>query len=200
MKKSTQLRESLANISFKKLIYPLIVGGYSVIIGILFFVALNFLVSQIDNALTPPEESAGFLFDQQSYELVAKKLDISLTALPIAPQIPSQNTTSTAPKEASSTTVTLNKRSLVIAIYNGSGKIGAAATLKKHLEDGGFTIKETGNEQSTKTTVIKIKESKKAYLESIIARLVSFPLSPKETTLPEENTSDVIIIIGQDSL
>ncbi|MGB9706944.1 MAG: LytR C-terminal domain-containing protein [Microgenomates group bacterium] len=100
-----------------------------------------------------------------------------------------------------SPTPKLNRADLKIKILNGSGVPGAAAKAAEFLEKLGWEGIKTGNADSYdyQKTIIKIKESKKNYLEMLDTDLASkYTLEEKTQTLAEDDKFDAIIILGKD--
>ncbi len=104
-------------------------------------------------------------------------------------------------KSASTTTTTFDNASLKIAIYNTSGKTGAAGGLKTALEKTGFIVKTVGNKTtSVPVSLLRVKASSADYVPTLKDSLAKASFTPSDEVLPEADTFDVIIMIGADIL
>jgi len=199
-----KLRAYFKMISLKNFLYPGIFFSYAIGVGVLFFFAAHALTAEVNKAFVPQGEGAGFSFNMEEYNRVALKLNIPLhTEKEEIQKTENTNgtpTTTPAPLTETEPTPALEKNLLSIAIYNGSGKTGAAAQAKQHLITEGFTVLATGNNPATLDSVIKIKERSRDYLPLLEKSLNSIKISPLHETLDEANEFDAIIIIGKDTL
>ncbi|MGB9883045.1 MAG: LytR C-terminal domain-containing protein [Microgenomates group bacterium] len=99
-----------------------------------------------------------------------------------------------------SPTPTIKKEELKIQVLNGSGIPGKASEMKEILKKKGYQEIITGNADNYdyKLTEIQVKRSKSFVAELIKNDLSDYFSTIKITTLAEEKTPDVIIIIGAD--
>src|SRR3989304_684890 len=134
-----KIRASISGVSPRDLIYPGIVLFFFIIVGILFFLATQFIAKNINNAFLGDTET------EPNNTLVANKLGISA--------IPQKNTIST-PSAVSSTTTKKTSvtqvsnvsdiNSLTINILNSTTKKGVASALAQSLESLGYARATTG--------------------------------------------------------
>jgi hypothetical protein len=95
----------------------------------------------------------------------------------------------------------LNRANLKVKILNGTGIPGAAGKAAELLEKLGWEGIKIGNADSFdyEKIVIKIKDSKKDYLEILRADLSSkYALEEKTQTLAEDDKFDAIVILGKE--
>ncbi len=107
-------------------------------------------------------------------------------------------TSQDAPKEATKSAVLLDKSALKIRVENGVGVAGMASKAKAQVESYGYKVSEVGDADKTgyQKTVLKLKASKKDFLD-----LLKKDLSEKydlevSQDLPESKGYDVLLIIG----
>ncbi len=87
-----------------------------------------------------------------------------------------------------------------IKVLNGSGISGEASTVKSLLEKNDYKVSSIGNADNSKyeETVIKVKKSvEKAWvtkLKEVLSK--SYKLGSDEETLSDDESSDVIVIVG----
>ncbi len=104
------------------------------------------------------------------------------------------------PTIAPSPTPSFTKEELRIKVLNGSGEVGVAGTAKDLLTKAGFQEIVTANADNYEyeTTVFQIK-SKYSDAESAITEAMDGSVKePKIEELADDDTSDVIIILGAD--
>jgi cytoskeletal protein RodZ len=92
------------------------------------------------------------------------------------------------------------KSSVRVAVQNGSGETGVAATAAEVLREAGYTIASTGNADNTNYTdvTIQVKNSKKASLAGIEDVLSEdYTIGETSTDLPESTSYDALVIIGK---
>lgn len=106
------------------------------------------------------------------------------------------------PKEPTATpTPSIKKEELKIKILNGSGTAGKASEVRDILKEAGYQEIVTDNADNYDyiQTIIQVKKSQAGIAETIAADLKDSVPSPKiDTTLEEDDTSDVIITVGAD--
>lgn len=94
----------------------------------------------------------------------------------------------------------VDKEKLRIKVLNGSGTAGRASEVKSLLSEKGYQEILTGNAASFdyKTTVIQAKKDAQDAVAVLKKDLEDSVKSPKVETLKDDETADVIIIIGSD--
>lgn len=105
-----------------------------------------------------------------------------------------------APSKAPTGSSSSAKSDVKIAVQNGSGETGVAATAADVLKSAGYTIASTGNADNSDYTdvTIQIKNSKKANLAGIEDALAAdYTVGDTSTDLPETTSYDVLVIIGK---
>lgn len=108
---------------------------------------------------------------------------------------------SSSPSATPASEEKLNRKDLKIKVLNGNGIKGSAGKLASLLEELGYQKIETGNADSYdyEKTVIKIKESKKEYLELITEDLGdNYSTEGIQANFDENNEFDVILIVGKE--
>lgn len=96
--------------------------------------------------------------------------------------------------------VPLERSALKVQVLNGSGRGGLATTVADLLTEKGYQEIDTGNADSFNytATVIRIKESKKAFTDLLIQDLEEdYSVSSDSAFLAEENAYDAIVIVGR---
>jgi hypothetical protein len=97
-------------------------------------------------------------------------------------------------------TPTFKKEDLKVQVLNGGGVAGKATDVKEILSDKGYSDIITGNADNfdyTKSEV-QVKKSKSQASSMIIADLKDYITSPTTTTLAEDDTADIVFVIGAD--
>jgi len=104
------------------------------------------------------------------------------------------------PTVAPTPTPSYDKETIRIKILNGSGEVGIAGTAKTLLSDGGFKEIVTANADNYEyeTTVYQIKTEFGDVEEELTKALDGTVKTPKIEELDDDDTSDVIIILGAD--
>lgn len=96
----------------------------------------------------------------------------------------------------------LEKSDLKIQVLNGSGKKGAASSLKKFLIEKGYDKDiDTANADAFnyEETIIKIKEDKKSYLSLLINDLKGeYRISSETAVLDGNSDFDAVIVVGKE--
>ncbi|KKS17049.1 MAG: hypothetical protein UU72_C0008G0031 [candidate division WWE3 bacterium GW2011_GWB1_41_6] len=92
----------------------------------------------------------------------------------------------------------LKKEDLVIRIENGAGVPGVAAQTQEFVEGKGYKVAEIGNAEETgrDNTLLKIKPSKAAYKEMLLADLGDEFELVVEENLDENSEHDLLIVVG----
>lgn len=206
MKKETQITQILKNIKPRDLIYPGTLFVFFGIVALVFFFAIRFISQSINNAFSPEESGVSQALDLERYTLIAKKLnipvsatqeDVAISAIPEMPPMTPETATTTEATTTPPIVATIDKRAITIAVKNSTSKKGLASTLAKALEDAGFQRPQTGNESgSYATTTLLLKESKRDY-ETLLLDVVR-AIYPNAVTATSSSSasSDAIIIIG----
>ena len=193
-----KIRASISGVSPRDLIYPGIVLFFFIIVGILFFLATQFIAKNINNAFLGDTETEPNTLNVANYTLVANKLGISA--------IPQKNTIST-PSAVSSTTTKKTSvtqvsnvsdiNSLTINILNSTTKKGVASALAQSLESLGYARATTGNEKKLyATTTIIIKENRSSFGPALLEEVKKFYSEVTMATTTEVANLDVTVIIG----
>lgn len=191
--KDMKIIESLKKVHPKDLIYSGVLTFFMIVVAVVFFLSTQFISQNINKVFTTEIGEGVQALDLARYQLVAKKLGITVTT-------PSENVVSTevtTPKETVSAIIPLDKKSLTITVLNSTAKKGVAGTLAKALEAAGFATPATGNEKTPyiKTTVL-IKESKYDYAAPLLEEVLKSYPSAFATTSSETAKYDAMIIIG----
>ncbi len=122
-------------------------------------------------------------------------------ALPKLPSAQKQAAaTPTPPPPTATPTPAFTRADLKIRILNGSGTPGKASEVRDILEENDYQEIVTGNADTFDYTVteIQVKDSRKTAAAYITEDLADYVKSPKVTTLDEDETADVTIIVGTD--
>jgi len=122
------------------------------------------------------------------------------TDMPIAsPSGISKNSPSVTPTKIASLSATPKKTGLSVQVLNGSGKSGAATTMKKFLEEKGYNVVGTGNAKnfSYEKTEIAIKSDKISLMDKLKSDLSEkYSMSDTSGTLDSSVSYDAQVIIG----
>jgi len=114
---------------------------------------------------------------------------------------PSGKTKTPTPTKSASPSSTTKKIGLSIQVLNGSGKSGVASSMKKFLEEKGYTVVGTGNAKNFdyEQTEIVIKADKTSSLEKLKTDLSgSYTVGSTSATLDSTVTYDAQVIIGKE--
>jgi len=132
------------------------------------------------------------------FEIKSKALNFSLPQLTFTRTI-TPTLTPTQPPTPTSTPA-FKKEELKIKILNGSGITGKAAALKKVLQDDQYGEIITGNADNNdyQSTIIRTKKNYLSAIPLLKTSLSEFLDSPQTDLLADEETADIIIIIGKD--
>ena len=93
-----------------------------------------------------------------------------------------------------------SKKSLSVAVQNGSGVAGAAAKASDFLKGLGYNVTSVGNadKDDYQNTKIQVKKSKVEFLNLLKADLSkNYTIGEATSDLPENSTEDALIIIGK---
>lgn len=190
-----ELAGNLKNTGIKKFIYPVIVIAFFVTVIIIFILSTKFISLNLGKTFYEPAEkdiqSQKTKLNLREFMTVIEKIGEEKQPEVIPPPIQTPN----------ETVETIDKKTLRIAIFNAAQKSGVAAKLKTDLETTGFVVEKTDNwPEISEKTVIKIREDKKKYTETVdeIEKIVSEKYILIETqTLENSSEFDVEIIIGK---
>lgn len=167
--------------------------GIFAVFGVLLIAGLIFFVTK-DNSSETENVT-------ESIELPNKsKPDISEVPSPA----PDESTTpipspTKAPTKAKEKEVS-NEEGIKIAVQNGSGESGVAASAAAVLRKAGYNIISTGNADNFEYTniTIKIKSSQKSFLTSIQKALESdYTVGETSSDLSEGQDYDALVIVGK---
>lgn len=103
------------------------------------------------------------------------------------------------PSPESSPTANLDRSELEIRILNGSGKAGAASTVKDFLEGKGYKVGKVGNAENYDftQTVLRFKQSLKAFQELMVSDMSDdYSVSVSTDDLDATDSADVEVIVG----
>lgn len=143
------------------------------------------------SSLPTPTE---FIFPTDTPTPTPKKTEVSPT--------PKTTTPSPTPAKSSTDKVTgLDRSKLSIAVLNGSGVVGAASKASDALKGLGYEVVRAGNAESFTydSTVIKVKNSKKSYVNLLKKDLGEFYTIGSASAILEESASeDAVIIVGKE--
>lgn len=107
-----------------------------------------------------------------------------------------QSTQSTVPTVPA---VALNKADIKIRVENAAGIPGLAAKAQTYLQGKGYTVPsiDTADESGRTTTLIRYKESKKAYIETLTSDMKPTYEVSGESGLDEALDYDILVLLGQ---
>ncbi len=117
------------------------------------------------------------------------------------PEKVSETFITSAPEPTAEPTKGAEKTDFPILIQNGSGKVGAAGTMKTILEDAGYTISDTTNADSYDHVKTEIRAKSSVPEEFINQIKDEIPSDYKVIigdALEDDNEADVIVIVGSD--
>ncbi len=142
----------------------------------------------------------------KSLDLKVIDKDTKIENISASPEPSASSTTSPTPtpepspsptKTSTATTNTIDKRSISIKVLNGSGKTGAANTIKTELEKQGFSVSAIGtanNSYSQSIIYYKTDENKAK------AQMVKDALTSINCTLQKSSVAgvyDVLVVVGK---
>jgi hypothetical protein len=187
----------------KQIIYPAIIAAFIILVAVLLTLSIRFLSGKINKIFVLDTQSINsqlLKVDMDKFNFIADRLGIVVSA-PSPSPAPSLPKTAPEAQEATGTSqvppVVLDKTLLKISILNSTDVQGLAKKLKAVVETEGFAVSNTSNSSpKISDTVIKIKESKKEYLQLLKAVILKEYALGDDETLEETNAYDAVIIIG----
>lgn len=207
-----QIKNVLAKIVWRDLVYPLILLIFLTIVVTVFISSVKFFYTRIDTAISLDEsaaESGLTRIDMGNLAIVARKLNIPISETAPAESVQTIEeppTPTTEPIiEATPPVVpempvapVLDPKTIKIAVYNSTDTTGLAGKLKTALETSGFVVSETGNKPPTRdTTIVQIKESlADTGAQKTLSSVVAESYVAVFETLPPDTLFDIIVIIG----
>jgi len=193
-----KMRSVTSEISPRDLIYPSIVLFFFIIVGILFYLATQFITKNINNAFLGDTESETSALNMANYTLVANKLGIIVNLRKNTSGIVSSISSTTTEKTTTApVSQVFDKNSLTINILNSTTKKGVAGTLAQSLESLGYAKATTGNEKKLyATTTIIIKEDRVSYGPALLEEIKKSYLDAILIATPDTSSFDVTVIIG----
>ncbi len=135
--------------------------------------------------------SFGIFFTISQSNIDLSSLNIFTKTVP-TPTIEKKPTPTPTPK--------IKKDELKIKILNGSGTAGQASKFEDILNDLGYQeiVKDNADNYDYTKSEIQVKKSLSHVVGLLKSELKDYISSPKVSSLDEEETSDVIIIVGSD--
>lgn len=194
-KQNIQILESLKKLKPLDFVYPGIFLLFFVVVIVVFSIAMQFISKNINKAFAPEDNTPSKSLNIEQYKLVSKRLNIELsqsnnTVVPAETLITTEAVTST-------TSPTIDKKSLTIIVRNSTPTSGVATTLAKTLEGSGFTKPQTGNEpKAYPVTTVIIKGSKSVYSQLILDAVRKIYPEAIVATTTEAAAFDATVIIG----
>lgn len=171
----------------RKLSKRIILFGTFALFGVLLLLGLIFFITK-DNSSETEDVT-------KSIELPAnEEPEITEAPTPTPEETPTPTKVPTKAKEVST------EKGIKIAVQNGSGEAGAAASAAAILKQAGYNIISTGNADNFEYTnvTIKIKSSQKSFLSSIQKALESsYTVSETSSDLSEGQDYDALVIVGK---
>ncbi|MBU1089018.1 LytR C-terminal domain-containing protein [Patescibacteria group bacterium] len=136
--------------------------------------------------------------------LFKKAIEFSESKTPFSFENNNTEQASVQPDSDKITTPTVTSKTVqfTVQIFNASGISGIASGLKEELEKNQqILVTQIGNTDNSQNTIVKSKSSVSESMKTLIYQTVekNFLINQKET-LPDSNTSDIIIILGQQKL
>jgi hypothetical protein len=149
---------------------------------------------------------AGLLFlkNRSSSQIPVSSVVPTLTntPIPIASETPIATPSGKiSPTPSKTATTSAKPKGLTIQVLNGSGKSGVASTMKKYLEEKGYTVVGTGNAKNFEyeKTDIFIKTTKTSFLDKLKTDLSEkYVLGSTSATLEESASYEAQVIIGKE--
>lgn len=169
----------------------IIIFGVFALSGVLLLLGLIFFITKDNSSETSD---------------VTKTIEIPSNQEPVEAEDPSPTPeevsvpTPTPTKAPSKEKVENTDDGIKIAVQNGSGESGAAASAAAILRQAGYSIISTGNADNFEYTdvTIKIKSSQKSFLSSIQKALESgYTVAETSTDLSEGQDYDALVIVGK---
>lgn len=167
--------------------------GTFAISGVLLIAGLIFFITK-DNSSETEDVTNSIELPRNSKSDVTKAPSPTPDLSPTPTSSPTKAPTKAKEKEVS------NEEGIKIAVQNGSGESGVAASAAAVLRQAGYNIVSTGNADNFSYTnvTIKIKSSQKSFLSSIQKALESdYTIGETSSDLSEGQDYDALIIVGK---
>lgn len=167
--------------------------GTFAIFGVLLIAGLIFFVAK-DNSSETEDVTKSMELPKNSKSEVINAPSPTPDVSPAPTSSPTKAPPKAAEKEAS------NEEGIKIAVQNGSGESGVAASAAAILRQAGYSIVSTGNADNFNYTnvTIKIKNSQKSFLSSIQKALESeYTIGETSSNLSEGQDYDALVIVGK---
>ncbi len=167
--------------------------GTFAIFGVLLIAGLIFFVTK-DNSSETEDVTKSIELPKNSKSGVTKVPSPTPDESPTLTPSPTKAPTKAKEKEVS------NEVGVKIAVQNGSGESGVAASAAAVLKQAGYNIVSTGNADNFDYTnvTIKIKSSQKSFLSSIQKALESdYTIGKISSDLSEGQDYDALVIVGK---
>ncbi len=198
MKQFTKtLRDIISETKPRDFVYLGIIVLFLIIVGILFYLAAQFIAKNINSAFSTDVGGEESSLNMANYTLVAKKLGITIQEGASNALSPAATSTLQEPVANTVNEQVFDKKSLSINILNSTAKKGAATILSQAIEASGFTKAVTGN--GTKVypiTTIIIREGRTSFAPALLESVKKIYPSAIATTTTNSASFDVTIIIG----
>lgn len=197
----------------KDLGYPLMLIVFVLIVLALFFAAARFLSTNINSAISSPDEAAIQAqlthINREDYDLIREKLQL--------PEIQPSGTGVIVPVEAPSTQGTTSQTTVVaptaaapqpaeskaifsVAIFNSTKRSGVATMVKNDLTAAGYTVVKIGNKAIQEPqTLVQIKDrvqASPAALDEILSIVGKRFTIGDPQILESTSPYDIVITIG----
>ena len=197
---NTLLRKFSAAIrQWQKWGYPTTLVLVMGIVVVLFFIAARFLSTNINLAISSPDEAQIQAqlthINRADYEAVEAKLHLP----PLSSSEINASPTTTPLVATTTQQVPKQKSALTIAIFNSTKKAGSAALLKNNLTTAGFPVTTIGNTTPEATqTIVQIKqhEMNATTTEELLSLLHTRFTIDTPRILDEQSPYDIVITIG----
>ena len=105
------------------------------------------------------------------------------------------------PEPTPEPTIAFEKSDFDILVLNGSGKVGAAGTMKTALEDADYVVSDTGNaeEYGIPNTLIQVtSDIPQGFIDQLISDLTAAGYAPELSGAPDDENEDVVVTVGLD--
>lgn len=189
----------------KDLEYPLMLIVFILIILALFFTAARFLSTNINSAISSPDETLIQAqlthINVEDYDRVRVKLQLpAIQSSTTTATIPTATPTSTTTPQVTESQPTESKSIFSVAIFNSTKKPGIANTVKNDLTAAGFTITKVGNRSIQEPqTLVQIKDrvqASSATLDEILSILGKRFTIGDPQILESTSPYDIVVTIG----
>ncbi len=198
----------LKKIKLRQWLYPLVTVVFFLSVAAVFYKSLEFLLSSVNKAFASvdPRSVPTLTLDMADFEITARKLGIrgqeAITAPAPVPVVPSPAippaSGAVAPTSTSTPLTSSTSTLLVVSIIDTRAPASPLTELKNNLVKAGFkvsTIVATGG-PALPDTIVRIKDSKKAYQVSLRAIVEEKFHVGSIQTLGESSTVDATIFLG----